>query len=139
MNVNRLLPKIGEIRYIAARTNAAVIGISESKLDEPIFQSEIQISNYELLRCDRNRNDRGVSCYIRRDTGYLQRKQKSKPTEIENIFVEIILPETKSLIVGINYRPNQSNLLEVINANFDKLDTDMKESYIFGDFNINMY
>ena len=55
LNVNSLLPKIDEIRYIAAHTNATVIGISESKLDETILQSEIQISNYELLRCDRNR------------------------------------------------------------------------------------
>ena len=44
LNVNSLLPKIDEIRYIAASTSAAVIGISESKLDETILQSEIQIS-----------------------------------------------------------------------------------------------
>ena len=34
---------------IAAGTNAIVIGISESKFDETILQSEIQISNYEFL------------------------------------------------------------------------------------------
>ena len=49
LNVNSLLPKIDEIRYIAERTKAAVIGITESKLDESIFQSEIQIDNYDLL------------------------------------------------------------------------------------------
>ena len=68
--------KIDEIRYIATRTNAAIIGISESKLDKTILQSEIQVSNYELLRCDRNRNGGGVTCYIR---------------NIKNIFVEIPL------------------------------------------------
>ena len=62
------------------------------------------------------------------------------PKEIENIFVEILLPKTKPLIVGIIYRPpNQSNFLEIISANFDKIDTDMKESYILVDFNINKY
>ena len=50
LNVNSLVPKIDEIRYIAARTNAAVIGISDFKLDETILQLEIQISNDELLR-----------------------------------------------------------------------------------------
>ena len=55
-------------------------------------------------------------------------------------FVEIRLPKTKPLILEIIYGPpNQSNFLEITNANFDKLDTDMKESYIFGDFNKNMY
>ena len=41
LNVNSLFPKIDEIRYIAERTKAAVTGITESKLDESIFQSEI--------------------------------------------------------------------------------------------------
>ena len=75
--------KIDEIRYIATRTNAAIIGISESKLDKTILQSEIQVSNYELLRCDRSRNGGGVTCYIR---------------NIKNIFVEILLLKTKPLI-----------------------------------------
>ena len=48
-NVNSLLAKIDEIRYIAERTKAAVIRITESKLDESIFQLEIQIDNYDLL------------------------------------------------------------------------------------------
>ena len=62
------------------------------------------------------------------------------PKKIENILVEILLPKIKPLTVGIIYRPpNQSNFLEIINANFDKLDTDMKESYILGGFNINKY
>ena len=37
LNVNSLLQRIDEMRYIPARTNAAVIRISESKLDETIF------------------------------------------------------------------------------------------------------
>ena len=50
------------------------------------------------------------------------------------------MPQTKPLIVRTIYSPpNQSNFQEVINAKFDKLYTDMKESYIFGGFNINMY
>ena len=62
------------------------------------------------------------------------------PREIKNIFVEILLPKAKLLIVGIIYRPpNQSNFLEIINTNFDKLDINSKESHILGDFNINMY
>ena len=95
--VNGLLPKIDENRYIAARTNAAVIGISEYKFGETILQSEIQISNYELLRCDRNRNGRGVACYIRSNIGYLQKHFFTK--EIGNVFTEILLPKTKPLII----------------------------------------
>ena len=52
---------------MAERTKAAVIGLTESKLDESIFQSEIQIDNYDLLRCDRNTNGGGAACYKRSD------------------------------------------------------------------------
>ena len=138
LNVNSLLPKIDEIRYIAERTKAAVIGKSESKLDESIFQSEIQIDNYDLLRCDRNRNGGGVACYIRSDISYVQKD--FFPNVIENIFFEILLPKTSPITVSIMYRPpSQTNFLEILNMTFEKVDVDKKEIYILGDFNINMY
>ena len=43
LNINSLLSKIEEICYIAECSNATIIGITESKLDKSIFQSEIQI------------------------------------------------------------------------------------------------
>ena len=71
LNINSLLPKIVELRYIAKSSNAAVIGISESKFDGSVLQSKIQINNYDLLPRDRNRNGRGVACYIRSDLSYI--------------------------------------------------------------------
>ena len=56
LNINSLLPKIEELRYIAKSTNAAVIGICESKLDASVLDPEISIDNYKILRCDRNRH-----------------------------------------------------------------------------------
>ena len=54
LNVNSLLPKIDELRNIAKLSNAAVIGIIESKLDDSILSSEMHIDNYNTLRYDRN-------------------------------------------------------------------------------------
>ena len=45
LNVNSILPKIDEIYYIAERTKAALIGITEYKFDESIFQLEIHTDN----------------------------------------------------------------------------------------------
>ena len=56
LNISNLLPKINELRYVANSINVAVIGISESKLDEFVLQLEIQINSYHLLCRDRNRN-----------------------------------------------------------------------------------
>ena len=49
LNINSLLPGIDELRHIARLTNAAVIRISESKLDDPVLTSEIQIDEYDLF------------------------------------------------------------------------------------------
>ena len=65
-----MLPKIEELRFIAKSTNAAVIGICESKLDASVLEQEINIDNYEILCCDRNRQSGGVACYIRNDLTY---------------------------------------------------------------------
>ena len=138
LNINSLLPKIDELRHMARLSNAAVIGICESKLDKSITNSEILIDNYDLLRCDRNRNGGGVACYIRNDLSYTQKNLF--PNDIENVFFEIHLPKTKPITVGIVYRPpNQTNFIKTLNENFAKLDTTNKETYILGDFNINLY
>ena len=59
LSINSLLPKIDELRHIARLTNAALIGISEPQLDDSVLISEIQIDEYDLLRCDRNRHGEG--------------------------------------------------------------------------------
>ena len=55
LNINSLLPKIDEVRLIAKNSNAAVIGITELKLDKTVFDSEVDIDGYELKRFDRKR------------------------------------------------------------------------------------
>ena len=84
LNVNSLLPKIDELRNIAKLSNAAVIGISESKLDDSILSYEIHIDKYNTLHCDWNRHGGGVVCYIRNDLS-LDVRPFFLP-EIENIF-----------------------------------------------------
>ena len=70
LSINSLLLKIEELPIIARSTNAAIIGIGESKLDESISEPEIQIDDYKILRCDRSRHAGGAACYIRNDLSY---------------------------------------------------------------------
>ena len=91
LNVSSLLPKIDELRYIAKLSNAAVIGTTESKFDNCILDSETQIDNYQILRCDRNKKGGGVACYVRNDLSYIEKD--FFPEELENIFFEIFLPK----------------------------------------------
>ena len=138
---NSLLPKLDEIRYVAPHTNAAVIGISQSKLDKNFLPLEIQISNYELFRCDGNRNGRGVVAVLEViKVSYKNTFFRRKSTILLlKFFCQKTYNYTKPIIVGIIHRPpNESNFLDIVKGNFEELDTDTKELYILGDFNINM-
>ena len=137
LNINSLLPKIEELRIIAKSSNAAIIDISESKLDESVLEPEIEIDDYKILRFDRNRQGGGVACYIRNDLSY--NIMSVFPSEIKSVFFEIFLPNSKPGTVGTIYRPpNQSNFLEVLNQNMNKVDSISYETYILGDFNISL-
>ena len=106
--MNSLLPKIEELRYITKSTNAAVIGICESKLDTSVLDPKITIDNYEILCCDRNRQGGSAACYVRNDLSY--NTLSVFPREVENIFFEILLPNSKPITLGTIYcPPNQSN------------------------------
>ena len=83
------MPKIKELRRITGLSNAAAIGISESKLDNSIFDSEIEIDGYNSLSFDRNRHGGGVACNVRNDLSFT--KGNYFPHDIETIFIEIFL------------------------------------------------
>ena len=137
INVNSMLPKIDELRSIAKKSNAAVIGITESKLDESVLNSEIHIDNYSLIRCDRNRHGGGVACYVRDDISYNQKTTFN--SGVENIFIDILLPKTKPFTVGIFYRPpDKSKFIETITEDFYKLNAENNDLFILGDMNINL-
>ena len=138
LNINSLLPKIDELRYIAKSNNAGVIGICESKLNASLLDPEISINNHKILRCDRNSQGGGVACYVRNDLSY--NTLSVFPREVENILFEILLPKWKPITVGTIYRPpNQSNFLEILNDNMNKIDSANSEIYILGDFNVILY
>ena len=137
ININSLLPKIDELRSIAGKSNAAIIGISETKLDNSVLNSEIDIENYTIIRRDRNRNGGGVACYIRRDICFNELNIFS--SDIENICFNILLKNMQPIKVCVFYRPpNFNKFVEEITNDFKKLYTEKTEVIILGDININL-
>ena len=138
LNINSVLPEIDELRLIAKNTDASLIGISETKLDETIENDEIKIDGYTIERFDRNRRGGGVACYVRNDIIFNVREHFSD--EVENIFIDIFLPKTKPILVGIVYRPpDQSTFLELLSEAICDTDSfDNQEVYILGDLNVDM-
>ena len=108
------------MRSIANKIKAAIIGITESKLDHTVPDSEVNFPGYDILRCDRNRNGGGVACYIRKDLCFNTRTLHCK--EIENLVFDILLPKLKPITIGVSYRPpNQGEFMDLMVENFSNL------------------
>ena len=138
ININSLLPKIDEIRHMTKITNAAIVGIGETKLGESILSSEIDIEGYDLLGLDRSRRSGGVACYVKKSLAYNYRDNFCKKTE--SIFIDIFLPKTKPILIGILYRPPDKNdFVKNLKETFTNCNIlDKQECYLLGDFNINI-
>ena len=138
MNINSLLPKIDELREIVKISNPAVIGITETKLDNSIGDSEIFIDGYCTIRFDRNRKGGGVICYVTNKICYNTKNCISN--KIANIFAELLIPKTKPITVGIVCKPpDQTRFLEILSDSLKWLNMLSEEWHIPGDLNINVY
>lgn len=89
LNINSLLLKIDDLRQMTWLSNAAAIGNSKLKLGKCITILERRVDNYDVLRCDRNRNRGWISSYIRNDLRSTRNHLFSN--DIQNLFFEIHL------------------------------------------------
>ena len=64
---------VDELREIARKTRATVIGLTETKLDATVLDSEVNIDGYELIRSDRNRHRGGLACCIKNNAAFRSR------------------------------------------------------------------
>ena len=111
--------KKDEIRCIANKTKAAIIGITESKLDHTVPDSEVNFPGYYILQCDRNRNSGGVARTL-------------------HVF-DILLPKSKGITIEVFYRPpNQAEFMNLMVKKCSNLNLKDNEIYPLGDFNINL-
>ena len=79
--------------------HAAVIGITETKFDNTVYDSVVTIDEYSIVRNDKNRKGVGVACYIKSDICYLRKTFLFD--NLENIFIDLLFPMTKIISVGI--------------------------------------
>ena len=75
LNINSILSKIDEIRYITKLTNAIVIGLSETKLDNTVLSGELEIEGYDLVRPDGSQRGGSMACFVKNSISY-NRKPK---------------------------------------------------------------
>ena len=137
INIRSLVYKVADLACLARKTKASVIAVSETWMDDSITNGEIRIDGYNIVRKDRDRHGGGVCLYIKDNLPYNPRKDLDKPN-LEGAWVDIFLPKTKPITLGVVYRPpRQSDFLDILHETLGQLDPS-RELYILGDVNINM-
>ena len=136
INVRSLIPKLHEVERIAKTTRAACICISETWLDISVPDSEIAIHNYYIQRRDRNRHGGGVCIYVRKDLSFNIRNDLDH-TELEAKWIELFLPKSKPILVGVIYRPpSQQNFYTILDVVCSSSSDFLQyETFLLGDFN----
>ena len=144
-NIQSLLPKIDQVRVsLESHKGISILGITESHLSNNVCDTEIAIDGYKLYRKDRQNKRRGggVLVCLADYLLALRREGLGKP-DLEAIWVELIQPHSKGILLGTFYQPPDGsdfldvefmssfeNVLEVANA-------EMKEVIMMGDLKCN--
>jgi hypothetical protein len=112
--------------------------LTETKLDTTVNDNEVQIGGYNLIRCDRTRHGGGVACFVSNLVHYNERQDF--PKDFENIFIDILLPKTTPILLGVLYRPPKTlNFVELLTNAFSNAERlDAQDVFLLGDININL-
>ena len=95
------------------------------------------IEGYDLIRSDRNIHGGGVACY-KKERHYNVRV--NCPSDFENNFLDLLLPNSKPILIWIIYRPpDKCGFLDmVLSAISDMEDFNNQKAYILWDLNFNL-
>ena len=153
MNLQSFRNKIDVVKTHITVCNFDIFTFSESWLDDKCNNQILEINGYNLVRFDRAWSDNqsinpkrggGVGLYIKDTYSYstnIHEAYNISCGHIECLWVEIIRPNAKHIVIGSLYRPPSGSvtffcdkLTEIIN---DININNNKEIVLLGDFNIN--
>lgn len=146
MNIRGIIPltnttKIQQISDIESLNNTKIIGLTETHTNSNIKDAELQIHDFNFIRCDREgRSHGGVILYLSKELKYKQLLNYS------NGQCEVVSVSVKSIgaTISVIYRPPDSSC-EIFNdiitkvneviENSNENDPYINENIIMGDFN----
>lgn len=139
LNIHYLYPKLFEIKHLLSKYKEIdILGLCETFLNEYFFDNELELTNYQLFRKDRNSHGGGIVLYVKSEH-FCNRRHDLEQETIESIWVEVKCPKQKPFILGYIYRPpsSLSSWNDEIENCLEKFYTENKEVILFGDFNYN--
>eukprot|EP00112_Aurelia_sp_Birch-Aquarium-sp1_P019753 Seg495.8 transcript_id=Seg495.8/GoldUCD/mRNA.D3Y31 product="hypothetical protein" protein_id=Seg495.8/GoldUCD/D3Y31 len=136
LNVNGLMSKINQIRFLLKNTNFDIFAITETHLKGEIEDKEIEIENYDVKRFDR-KDKKGGGCliYYKTSLTIIPVDNIHEAKDIEAVWIQLCIRSQKFL-VGALYRPPtdmklHDRFVNVLSKHWAK----KKNIFLLGDFN----
>ena len=115
-----------------------IICISETKIDDKIHDSDVEMDNYQLVRKDRNSDGGGVAIYILKDLEFAVRDDLMT-YNLENVTIQLKIANYRSFIVTGLYRPPDKPVeyLDELESLISPIESEDKNTIMLGDTNCN--
>ena len=148
INVRSLNKKMELIKATFQESNATIITMSETWLNELFDQSYNMIEGYVTVRQDREWGNRkkggGICSYIKTGINFSEHKYKRFNTNCVNLesqWISIKQNVGREIIIVNCYRPPQGTVkecLELLNKGLNEIDLNKCDIFIIGDMNMNV-
>ena len=139
LNITSIPKYIDQLRIYLVNKSLDILTINETRLDESISDTEVNIQGYNISRKDRCRHGGGVAIYTR-DILNVREMSHFVPENIESVCLEIIKPKSKPFFLTTVYRPPSSNanFMDELENYFHTLGEQDKELILTGDLNCDL-
>ncbi|MCG8048030.1 MAG: reverse transcriptase domain-containing protein, partial [Candidatus Thiodiazotropha endolucinida] len=118
-----------------------ILGLCETFLEPNVPDNQVVIEGYDFVRKDRavvqNKSGGGVILYLKKSLRY-KRRPDLEVSNIETIWVEVELPNTKPFLLCTAYRPPSAHCdwIDLFEEELSIAQTSSLEYTLMGDFNI---
>ena len=144
LNIRSINKHFDELKLLLDnnKPNFPLVGLTETWLTSD-SKHLFTLNDYDFIDNNRlNRTGGGVALYVPHCFDYTVCDELNIMNRyIESLFIEISVPQSKNIIIGIIYRPPNTNLNEFSNHLTNLINNPLlanKDSFIMGDFNINL-
>ena len=133
LNICSFVNKFDYSDILLHDNNIDIFCVSETWTESNTDDSELMINGYDFCRLDRTNGMTygGVMCYIKENLSFKQNTD-IHDDEVESMFIEINLPNTKPVAIGTVYRPPDStvDIIDKIDVLFQKCNSIYDDVYM---------
>ena len=144
LNVRHILPKIDDIQIIlSSKQGPDIVGMCETFLKKNNPDSQLFIEGFNILRKDRSdvqdKSGGGLLLYYKQALQVIRRNDL-EISNIESIWAEVILPNSRPFLICTVYRPPNalSNWIDLFEEELSKAHATGLKFLLMGDFNIDI-